>query len=121
MKVLEYIKANPDSTRNMIAAGLKENKEVVSSALYSLHIGRYVTRYVSQHKSEMGMQLFAYLFKAEKVKPKKRKSNGSATITVVKPDTSVQVLIAVNGAKETVVLTLQQVRALVAQFKQLGV
>jgi hypothetical protein len=122
-QVFRFIEANPESNINDIFRETKLTKEQISSSLYSLWAGRYLTRVKGATKSEMGMPLFVYTVKTETPRKKPRKKNPLPALHAAPKETKteIEVLIAVQGVKDTCVLTLKQARDLVEQLKTLGV
>lgn len=136
LAVLDYIKKNPGSNVNQIADALtaKATKAEVSSALFSLWQGRYVTRAKGEAKNASGFPLFDYTFKTEK--PRRRKAHAKRRRSyrprvklqrteIIPPSAipmvgSVEVLLAFNGSKETIVLTIERAKELSEQLKSLG-
>jgi hypothetical protein len=147
-KILDHVKAHPGQTALEIADALTATHTMleVTSALYTLFNGRYVLRKKGEKKNAAGMALYEYTFKTDK--PRMRKANGgkkkhkkavkkvSDTQTIITGNAlhqeavkhilmtaasnDVELMIAFKGSKETVVLSVEQAKALVAQLKQLG-
>jgi hypothetical protein len=126
-QVFRCIEANPGSTIEDIFQQTKLTKVQISSSLYTLWAGRYLTRVKGPAKNNMGLPLFVYTVKTETPRKKPRKKNPlpalQATMQEKQKDqkTEIEVLIAVKGVKDTCVLTLKQARDLVEQLKTLGV
>ena len=145
-QLLNAVKANPDcSARELADICTKTNTlGEVTSGLWGLWNGRYITRKKSDKKADSGMTPFVYQFKTEKPRMKKRgkakrkyvrKSpqsrvnevfNPTVTPTVTPTPTSttyikpaVELLIAVEGVKETLTLTPAQARELFIALKDL--
>ena len=134
--VLQYIKDNPGANVNSITAAMDNiSKPEVSAALYSLWVGRYVTRNQGVTKSEMGLSLLDYWWKTDKPRGHRRaKGNGathpsdSAPVEVVQTveDTAraeVELLIALkdSASNKTFTITFAQARSLMQQLKTLVV
>lgn len=136
--LLDYIKKNPNHTMPEIAEALHatHSKAQVAQGLWALWHGRYVTRKASATaKGDNGMSLFDYQFKTDRPRILRQKGKGvakrvylkrEATVqapvvqqSAVKPGAAMELLIAVKGSKETTVLSVEQVRDLVEQLKQL--
>lgn len=132
--VLQYIKDNPGANVNSITAAMDNiSKPEVSAALYSLWVGRYVTRKQGVTKSEMGLSLLDYWWKTDKPRGRRgSKGNGathdSAPVEVVQTveDTAraeVELLIALkdSASNKTFTITFAQARSLMQQLKTLVV
>ena len=122
MRVLECIKSNPGATVNDLSDILTktDTKEDVSQALWSLWVGRYVSRVRSATKrSATNSALFEYTFKT--VTPRKRPhKNGAEASKEVKHKPTVEIMVAIKGMKDTLVMTATQAREMMEQLKQLG-
>lgn len=121
--LLAYVKNNPGLTSTEIAGGLTKTHTVmqVTSGLHSLWKGRYVTR---EKTGETGRgPRFRYFFKTDhpRKSPKHTKRRGPYTkrAPVATPSNGVEILIAVKGSEETLLLSPEQARALHASLSVL--
>jgi len=136
--LLNAVKANPDyNARELADVCTKTNTLAeVTSGLWGLWKGRYITRKKGDRKTDNGMTPLVYQFKTEKPRMKKRgnvkrkyvrKSPQSRVNEVFNPTVTpttyikpaVELLIAVEGMKETLTLTPSQARELYAALKDL--
>jgi hypothetical protein len=135
-EVLEYVRKNPGQTAVDVQKALPQyTMAQVSQAMWTLWNGRYITRHYSGKQSGNGLTLLEYHFKSDKPrflrgngkhKPKTKrvyvqvKTAATPSVPAFKSGGEVEVLIAVKGSKDTAVLTVQQMRDLMEQMKQLG-
>ena len=133
--VLEYIKANPGMNVNQISVNAPGTPTVdeVGSSLWALWNGRYITR--SRSNIVGRGPKFIYFFKTDKPRFKRRSHANAvvakntkqleldlsprpkaAAVSLDAPQTQavsdVEIMVAVKGAKDTIVLTTTQARAL---------
>ena len=127
--LLSEVQKHPGFNARQLADVLTKTHTMVevTSALWGLWNGRYITRTKSETKASNGMTPFAYWFKTDKPRSKKRgkvkRKYVRRVVPAVKPPmnvrSNVEILIAVKGVHETLTLTPVQVRDLYETLKAL--